>query len=236
MNAIPHNYTWACGQTFEWDTSDNEDKFEKNIADHRTKKLLESYGWIGQTITYQFNSHGFRTKEFDQSSVVCFGCSFTMGTGLPAEHTWPAQLQQLTGHSVINLAHAGSSNDTAVRMAIHYLPELKPQYALWLQTDRHRLEILDDSSRRATNLIANDTSNIHFGRDNFVKQWFASDSNQQLNLEKNTRAFRNLCNELNIVCIILPRNAVVKVDLARDLLHPGILSNLAMAKQFQSLM
>lgn len=235
MTTPPHNYWWAMGETVWWDTSDSEKTFIEHVAQPATKKILQDLQYIDRPIAYSFNSHGFRTAEFASPQAVCFGCSFTMGTGLRQEHTWPQQFQTLTGISVANLAHAGSSNDTALRMALHYLPLLKPRYALWLQTDQRRVEILDDAANVSVNLMANDHSNTHYGKDQWVRQWFASESNQKINVEKNTRAFRNLCNELDIVCIILPRDALVTIDLARDLKHPGTQSNLAMAKKFQSL-
>jgi hypothetical protein len=233
MKLIPHNYHWAVNKTVLWDTSDNETTYLKNLSDLRSKLQLKEFGYIDAAITYQFNSQGFRTSEFGQSiDAVCFGCSFTMGTGLFEQHTWPAQFTTITGLHTTNLAHAGSSNDTVLRMALHYLPILKPKYALWLQTDRHRLELLDDQSNLCVNLMASDQSNNFYYQDNFVKQWFASDSNQLIHLEKNTRAFKHLCNELDIMCVVLSRNTVVQFDLARDLTHPGTKSNRALAEKF----
>lgn len=233
MKLIPHNYHWAVGKTVLWDTSDNEAMYRKHLADPKSKLQLEKLAYVDAPITYAFNSQGFRTHEFDQpTDVVCFGCSFTMGTGLFEYQTWPAQLTEISGLTTTNLAHAGSSNDTALRLAMHYLPMLKPQYACWLQTDAHRIEILDDQANLCINLLANDQSEDLYHQDNFVKQWFASPSNQQIHLEKNTRAFKHLCNELDIICVVLSRNTVVQFDLARDLMHPGTKSNRALAEKF----
>ena len=233
MKLIPHNYHQAVNKTMLWDTSDSESTYLKHLANPASKLQLERLGYINAPITYTFNSHGFRTLEFDQSAdAVCFGCSFTMGTGLFEHETWPAQLTEISGLTTINLAHAGSSNDTAVRMAMHYLPILKPRYAFWVQTDRHRIEILDDQSNICINLLANDQSEDVYHQDNFVKQWFASDNNQLINLGKNTRAFKHLCNELDIICVVLSRNTVIEFDLARDLMHPGVKSNRALAEKF----
>jgi hypothetical protein len=233
VKLIPHNYHWAIDKTVLWDTSDNESIYLKHLTNSKSKLQLEKLGYIDAPITYAFNSQGFRTHEFNQSAdAVCFGCSFTMGTGLFEYQTWPAQLTEISGLTTTNLAHAGSSNDTALRMAVHYLPILKPCYAFWLQTDRNRIEILDDQLNLCVNLLATDQSDDLYHQDNFVKQWFASDSNQQIHLEKNTRAFKHLCNELDIMCVVLSRNTVVQLDLARDLMHPGVKSNRALAEKF----
>jgi hypothetical protein len=226
MTPLIHNYTKKAGKSFLWDTSDSAENFNANLKNPETKKRLEELGFIDNPISYQFNSHGFRTVEFDQQfDVVCFGCSFTMGTGVHEPSTWPAQLQALTGLKTANLGHAGSSNDTAFRFANHYLKFLRPKYAIWLQTDMHRIELIDDANQLAYNLLASDASSS-FNKDFFVKTWFASETNHRLNKEKNTLAFQQVCQNLDIKSIILSRTQVPMHGLfpfssARDLTHPG---------------
>jgi hypothetical protein len=233
---LQHNYTDLAGQTVLWDTSDSEKLFLDNLQFAERRRQLEKNGFLDQPITYQYNTHGFRNPEFDTKiDVVCFGCSFTMGTGVHAEHTWPAQLQQLTGLRVVNLGHAGSSNDTAFRFAKYYLPYLRPKWAVWMQTDQHRLELLDNAIPVSMNILASDTSNP-CAQDNFIKTWFACDENQQLNLEKNTRAFEHLCQQLGIISHVLPRSSVVSDRQARDLQHPGPQVYKTLAKQVQILL
>jgi hypothetical protein len=185
------------------------------------KQQLQDLGYVDVSIEYKFNQDGFRTSELNQSfDMVCFGCSFTMGTGVHAMETWPGQLEGITGLKIANLGHAGSSNDTAFRFAAHYLKKIKPQYAIWLQTDNHRLELLDDYIPLSQNILASDSSNP-CANDYFVKTWFSSSSNQLLNWEKNSLAFKQLCNDLDIQHLILPRHTGYRVDFARDLRHPG---------------
>jgi hypothetical protein len=236
VTPLLHNYTQKAGKTYQWDTSDNKEFYEKNLANPETNKRLHDLGFVNNPIEYRFNSHGFRTAEFDQKfDMVCFGCSFTMGTGVHANNCWPEQLQDFTGLNIANLGHAGSSNDTVFRFAKHYLPYLKPKWAVWVQTDRHRLELLNDAIPVAMNILANDTSN--FGaRDNFIKTWFACNENQELNLEKNTRAFEHLCQQLGIISHVLPRSSVVSDRQARDLSHPGPMVYEKLAKQVQILL
>lgn len=231
MNQIVHNYSQYAGQTLYWDTTDSQELYEKNTKSKYTQQLLAEFGLLDVEIDYTFNSHGFRSIEFDQKiDVVCFGCSFTMGTGLPMSYTWPSQLASMTGLSVANLGHAGSSNDTAFRFAKHYLKLLKPQHAVWLQTDAHRIELLDDHAQTSLNILSSDTKNP-CANDYFVKTWFGSSSNQQINLAKNTMAFEHLCNQLQIHSVILPRSQVYNNDQARDLLHPGMNANKNLAEQ-----
>ena len=227
MTPLINNYSRLAGKTVPWDTSDSEKVFFQNSQNPHTRQLLESLGFLHTPIEYKFNSHGFRTAEFDQQSdIVCFGCSFTLGTGVHDKDTWPSQLESLTGLRVANLGHAGSSNDTAFRYAQHYLPLLRPKYAIWLQTDMHRLELIDDAGAVNLNIIAGDIDNP-CANDYFVKTWFSSPSNQLLNLQKNTMAFRSLCDSLNIKHVILAANDILPPfglkykNVARDFIHPG---------------
>jgi hypothetical protein len=222
MTPLIHNYSHLAGNTVYWDTSDNEETYLKNLQDPGLKQRLQDLGFVDCKIEYQFNSHGFRTAEFQGPvDIVCFGCSYTMGTGVHAWQTWPSQLADITGMNVVNLGHAGSSNDTAFRFANHYLKWLKPKYAVWSQTDMHRMEIIDTSVPVSINIISTDTKNP-INNDVFVKTWLTSDINQYLNLEKNTRAFRHLCTELDIQCVIMSRRHFVTDQTARDLQHPGV--------------
>jgi hypothetical protein len=227
MTPLIHNYTNKANKTFDWDTSDNQDWYLKNLADPEIRQRIADLGFIDNPIQYKFNSHGFRTAEFDQQfDIVCFGCSYTMGTGVHAHNTWPSQLASLTGLRVANLGHAGSSNDTAFRFANHYLKFLKPKYAVWLQTDMHRLELLDNATPMSLKILAGDNRNP-CASDYFTKIWFTTDENQLLNLEKNTLAFQQVCENLGIESIILSRTQVPPHGLfpysrARDLTHPGV--------------
>lgn len=240
MIPVIHNYSRVAGQTVHWDTSDNQAWYLKSVQNPEAYMNLVKLGFFNTQIDYQYNSHGFRTAEFDRPfDAVCFGCSFTMGTGVHSKDTWPEQLHSLTGLSVANLGHAGSSNDTAVRFALHYLPLLRPRYAVWLQTDRHRLELLDDSVPLSMNIIASDTTSP-CADDYFIKNWFSSDSNQLLNLQKNTLAFKHLCYSLGIECIILTRDQMPKhppypYGSARDLIHPGAATYKKLAQQIKSI-
>lgn len=225
MNQVIHNYSHLVSNTLHWDTTDSQSWYLKNIQNPEAYQQLLNFDFVNTQIDYQYNSHGFRTQEFDhQFDVVCFGDSFTMGTGVHSKDTWPEQLSTLTELTVANLGHAGSSNDTAVRFALHYLPLLRPRYAVWLQTDMHRIELLDDTVPLSLNILGSDTKNP-CADDYFIKTWFTSITNQQLSLQKNTMAFEHLCNSLGIRSVVLSRDNIKSKPYphggARDLLHPG---------------
>ena len=126
VTLLIHNYSHLASKTVYWDTSDSKELYLKNIKDLNTRQQLENLGYIDTVIEYKFNSDGFRTQEFDQTvDMACFGCSFTMGTGVHVGETWPAQLEALTGLKIANLGHSGSSNDAMFRFSACYLKKLK---------------------------------------------------------------------------------------------------------------
>jgi hypothetical protein len=235
MTPIIHNYSSVSSKTLYWDTSDNEQTYLKNLQNPEKKQLLLDAGYVDNSITYQFNSHGFRNKEFDQKfDIACFGCSFTMGTGVHNLHTWPQQLADLTNLNVANLGLSGSSNDCSYRMAEHYLKWLQPKYAVWVQTDQHRLEIVNNNDKIAVNILASDSDNF-YSNNFFIKTWMTSETNQILNLNKNTRAFANLCQEIGIIPLIILRQEIINIDFARDLRHPGQKSYAQLAMRIKNL-
>jgi hypothetical protein len=79
---------------------------------------------------------------------------------------------------------------------------------------------MDDHTSVSENILAGDSSN-RFAKDYFIKTWFASNSNQILNHQKNTLAFKQLCYELDIKYLILNREHCPNNDYGRDLQHPG---------------
>jgi hypothetical protein len=98
-----------------------------------------------------------------------------------------------------------------------------PTFAVWVQTEKHRLEIIDESCNRSVNISVNTlaSDSDYFSKDNFLKTWMTTEINQVLNQKKNTGAFINLCRELGIVPVVLVRDDVEGIDLGRDLQHPG---------------
>ena len=61
----------------EWSSTDSQEEWEYNLKNQ--KDLLEKYGWMDTPVYYDFNSHGYRTDEFREStdSIVAIGECFT---------------------------------------------------------------------------------------------------------------------------------------------------------------
>jgi hypothetical protein len=230
-----HNYNDFASTVQLWDTSDSQNQYLQNLRNPSSRARLETLGYIDSTIEYRFNSEGFRGPEFVQPECLCFGCSFTMGTGLHEADTWPVQFSKITGLSVANLGHAGSSNDTAVRFALHYISRFKPKFAVWVQTDAGRIEVIDQHINIVDNILVGNLSDTPYAKDHYMKIWATSEINQTLNREKNTLSFKQICFENNVTPVIVPRNSVHMQDLARDLMHPGRISNKKLAETIAQL-
>lgn len=65
----------------EWLANDSLELYTKNL-----QRMPESWYYRHHTVTYTWNSQGYRCAEFDtidwSSSIVFMGCSYTMGLGL----------------------------------------------------------------------------------------------------------------------------------------------------------
>lgn len=103
-------------------------------------------------VTYTIDDHGYRVQPPvgdppPSKSVLCFGCSFTYGTGLPNDETWPWHLQEDLGttHRVYNLGYWGYGPHQMLaaveggRAAAHV--EAEPTYALYLGIVDHARRI-----------------------------------------------------------------------------------------------
>lgn len=88
--------------------ADSEDLFTDNK--HRFGK---EWYWYDKSFSYDFNSSGFRMeKELSQvdysNYYAFFGCSYTLGEGLPLEDTFAYKIAKDHGVDYINTAVGGS--------------------------------------------------------------------------------------------------------------------------------
>jgi hypothetical protein len=226
-----HSNTSLANQQFNWNGTDSEELYQKNLVKNRL--LLEQYKWIDRPITYKFNSHGFRADEFDSTEpgVMFLGCSHTLGVGLPVESTWAHIVSRSLRLNNYNLGVGGSSNDTAFRLAHHWIEQLKPKLVVLLSAERTRLELQFDNDQ------IYDLSVWPIGFpivDNFMKHWYSNDTNSNMNYLKNTLAIKQLCSDRNIKYVQQEALAIPMIDRARDLQHFGEETQCRVADMFLS--
>ena len=218
-----HPWTLFANSTIKWHGSDSESLFETHKKNPNKNKLLEQFGWNNAEIQYRFNSQGFRCDEFDdRPCAIALGCSHTHGTGLKESDAWPSKLSQKLNLHVWNLGISGAAYDTVFRLAQFYIPFLKPQFVFVLDPPVTRLEYCTDGVYK----VAAVTNSFPELIDNtFIKYWFLNDENSLLNATRNCLAVTQVCHNNNAQFIHGPHGIMDwnnPVDLARDLMHPGV--------------
>lgn len=215
---------WA-NKEIDWHPSDTEESFHRMMQDPEHRKYFAEKGWDQPgAITYKFNSHGFRSDEFDPNAdnLVALGCSFTMGIGLPVQEVWPARLGRALNLQVCNLSWGGGSSDRCFRMAHYWVPHLRPKLVVLLNPPRGRLEVVVDDITGATEPVTDQD----FQENTFLKKWISADTNQLLNNRKNSLAISAICAELEIPFLSYEADEWMsrsreEVGYARDYMHAG---------------
>jgi len=226
-----HRFQEFANQELLWSPGDSEELYLNNLKTNYDK--LKDNGWINHSFTYKYNSHGFRCNEFDASpSIVALGCSNTMGTGLPIEHTWSYILAENLNLTCFNLGVGGGANDTSFRLAYIWLELIKPKIVVLWNPHPDRIELLDETKNYTYQPINPD---IRMPGSDWYKHWVSTSDNGELNKIKNSYAIAQLCKRLGIKFFskeqILTEDFpyVLGNDRARDLLHSGSQSNLNIA-------
>lgn len=145
------------------------------------KNSRKNYPW---TITYEFNSRGYRDREWPASlkdPVWCIGDSATMGIGAPAEHAWPFVLEKLINKPTINVSILAGSNDFVYRKAMELLTEIQPETIVcnWTFLTRRDLE-----NHQIQQFIQSEKSRLWIEFYNNVKDvsWPACDTQENMSL------------------------------------------------------
>lgn len=135
----------------------NQSESATGLDSHSGCLYKEIWSWWPESVSYKFNSRGFRDREWPQDldqlrqCVWCIGDSFTVGLGANREHTWPAILEQNLNRRTINISMDGASNQWIARQALQIIHEVGPQTMIlhWSYTHRRESQILgSDEDRR----------------------------------------------------------------------------------------
>ena len=93
--------------TYDFLGFDNEDRWQQNRKEHGPE-----WEYYDKKLRYTINTQNYRAPEWDRinwrKSIVIYGCSMVFGDGLDDSETISAQLQKITGRSVINLGAGGT--------------------------------------------------------------------------------------------------------------------------------
>lgn len=208
-----------------WDDIDDTKKnFIKRLAS-------QPKDWIyrKKKISYKLNEQGFREKPFKKvrwdKSVVIIGCSIAYGEGLALEDNIASQLSNILSIPVINLSISGSAIDLALfnsTILNTYYPKPKAIVHIWTSPNRytHFSNITSDFNNKVP---------WHKNYDNKMN-W---EKRSKLYIESERAIWKNTVPRFEGSFFDHNDQKITyfeTLDLARDLHHPGIVSNLKAAK------
>lgn len=121
-----------------WNGPDNRESYIENL-----KRQPADWYYRNNSVNYTFNRHGYRTYDFKKinwrESIVIFGCSNVLGTGLTDSDTLSAQLEKIINRPVINMGINGSSIEFSLYNSIilnQSYPTPKAVVQLWTGANR----------------------------------------------------------------------------------------------------
>lgn len=232
-NPKHHNLRLANTELF-WSGTDSLSTYKENIKNTNSRDYLNAHGWLDndKAIVYRYNSHGFRSNEFDQTpSYLALGCSFTEGIGLPLNQTWPSLLSEKISSNVWNLGVSGVGLDVCFRFLDYYLNELNILGVFVLLPNINRFELHTTRGMIWVNphWESNDANELLI-----KKLWYSHDHNSYYNRRKNVLAMERLCQVKGIKfftreCSDLETNPPSR---ARDMRHDGYSGHIQVSDLF----
>jgi hypothetical protein len=96
-----------------------------SVLGWRLRPHLKSAGF--NTLDHGFRSNGNADAKVQPGGVLAVGSSFTAGSEVTDDQSWPAHLQSLTGWNVNNAGQGGYEADQIVLLAERLLPLIRPQ-------------------------------------------------------------------------------------------------------------
>jgi hypothetical protein len=216
-----------------WAGKDTEELYQSNL-------LTQSSDWYyrNNTITYTCNSDGYRTQEFESvdwaNSIVIFGCSYIFGVGVDDADTVGARLETLLDCPVINMGVGGSSMlfnlHNSVLLRDGY-PTPKAVVMFWPAYDRiPEYNTYSVKSYGSWNVEPNTLADVWFKNQNHsIVNAMLMSKNSGLLWEDKCPYYEATWNEYTssiLNCDLITAD----LDYARDMMHPGIKSNIYTAE------
>jgi hypothetical protein len=154
------NY-WELGATLDLGTYPKNQELQFSLSDLDNEERFNNIQgtrnqghpmWTADSFTYKYNSHGFRSQEFDLKEtnpiILTLGCSHTVGVGIPQHENWAEQLGQkyFSGYNVWNAGLGGAAADTVARLAVNMIPIVKPAIVAILWPSLFRFETYENGA------------------------------------------------------------------------------------------
>ena len=215
-------------ESLNWYPRDDEETFNKNWDNQKTRDILIQCGWTKTSIKYNSNRQGFR-MNVDLNEVVpgiCdfyLGCSMTFGIGVNLEDTWQIKMSNRLGILGLNFGIPGGSIESQYRVLRCWAPILKPRRVYTLGTYLGRRELLEDNVPLNIGSPARGWKN--FAEDPRSELYWKSEI--QISHIRAYDAIRSVCRDYSIELYSIADNKrQIFSELngkreGRDLIHPG---------------
>lgn len=224
----------------------------KNHFDEHLKTQPADWEYRTKRVLYHRNSLGHRCKELSELGddfILFIGCSLTEGVGVALEDTFTYKLSQELGMDYYNLGLAGSGADLLCENLSNWFTNIKkiPKLVViqWPAPNRYyqrfadgltpvgawiavRNGIVSDAVKKATKYDFVDDTVIK----NFVDASSAGYFEHFANVLRTTTL--QFLNCLDIKYIEFTDEEFPKLDVGRDLIHPGTKSNTKLATWLRS--
>jgi hypothetical protein len=213
---------YKLGKPIYWFQNDNEETFNSNWQNTKTRAKLEALNWSKDSIEYRRNDAGFR-MDINMSDIIpgeCdfyLGCSHTFGTGINLEDTWCWKMSLKKGLPCVNLGWSGGGIEVQYRLLKSWAEILRPKKAYTLGFFMGRREIL--VGNKQTYALG------HWNTNGFLKL-YETVSNEDENIISAIRSFdamRSVCMDYDIELYTPTNRGGVYINNydanARDLMH-----------------
>lgn len=184
----------------------------------------------------EINSHGYRTHELveDKNSILCLGCSATIGIAAPVGTRWTDLLGEMLNCTSYNLGLVGGSIEGVYRTLKTWLPTIKSKAVFVLLPRNPRREFYDDKQKKFVP-IGPWKPKPH-DKEFVIPKWDIPKSNVDtiMNIHMSIDAIKNVARENNTPIYFLDCDPHYKghLDTASDAMHPGVLTHKNWAKIF----
>jgi hypothetical protein len=205
---------------FEGCRNDTHDLFKNNL-----KTQPKDWIYRSKEISYSHNEQGFRENAFKDidwgESIVIFGCSIVEGLGLALEDTIASQLNCMLKIPTVNLGIAGSAVDLAFfNSIILYNNYPRPKAVVHIWTSPHRYTEFSALPGKVPIENFEPTKPNYNSRVDWSKRSEFYITADRLIWKDTVPRFEGSFFEHSDKQI----KNFKKIDFARDLQHPGILS------------
>ena len=214
LNKLLSTSNYEENKTVYWRGSDSQDMFIERIGSPTRPFIKEQFNyWKDKKIEYRYNEKGFRSDDsFEGKGILCLGCSYTEGIGLPIEYNWSYKLAKALNTKHFNLGQAGLGLDSAYRLLLGYKDKLKFDKVFLLAPPPYRYEWFTEDNGLIDDYFVNKPdlmqwlaqsmgSNFHIKepQGKFFKSFiFGSEMNDTIHESKVIHAIKGLCSEIGV--------------------------------------